>query len=52
MTCPKYINNKIKLFAWHIDKHATSFVRDTVIKLLLTCFGYRIEMSIVIEKVK
>lgn len=51
MSCPHHGERPI-LFAWYIDTHNNKLVRDTIIKLLIALFGYKIEIEIVVEKIK
>lgn len=52
MICTHRIKTHPKLFAWYINTHHGKMVKDIIIKLLISLMGYKIEIEIVVEKIK
>lgn len=48
----KLSKRKPFLFAWYLFSHSIKIAKEYGVKILLWGFGYKIEISIIIEKVK
>jgi len=52
MECPRQTKRRPSLFAWYMGSNRLHSVKDTAIKMVLSFFNYKIEVEILIEKVR